>query len=272
MKKMAIPLLLLVLVNCTPKSSDTLTDKDSSTNTNTLRPVVSQPEAKSEVVTYSMLDYGYGTSDAATVTVGTQEWISKNLNVTNFANGDAIPEAKTADEWTRAGEDEEPVWCYYDNDPANGSTYGKLYNWYAVSDPRGLAPKGWHIPSDEEWTALTDYLGGETTAGLKMKSASGWNNNGNGNNNSGLAGLPGGTRLTDMTSFYYIGSYGYWWSSSYSHERTGEDEGTAWYRALSHDDGSAGRSESNMADGLSVRCLRDSVAQVADKDGTLIKR
>jgi len=92
------------------------------------------------------LDYGYGTSDAPTVNIGTQTWMAKNLNVSIFANGDPIPEVKTNEEWKKAAEEKKPAWCYYENDPANGAIYGKLYNWYAVSDPRGLAPKGWHIP------------------------------------------------------------------------------------------------------------------------------
>lgn len=108
-------------------------------------------------------------SNAQTVTIGSQIWMTKNLDVANFRNGDPIPEAKTDAEWEAAGENEQPAWCYYDNDTANGTKYGKLYNWYAVNDPRGLAPTGYHIPTDAEWTKLSDYLGND--AGTKMKSA-----------------------------------------------------------------------------------------------------
>lgn len=108
-------------------------------------------------------------SNAQTVTIGSQIWMTKNLDVANFRNGDPIPEAKTDAEWKAAGENEQPAWCYYDNDTANGTKYGKLYNWYAVNDPRGLAPTGYHIPTDAEWTKLSDYLGND--AGTKMKSA-----------------------------------------------------------------------------------------------------
>ena len=196
------------------------------------------------------LDYGYGTSDAHTAKVGTQEWLGKNLNVDRFTNGDPIPEAKTADEWTHAGENKQPAWCYYNNDPANGRTYGKLYNWYAVNDPRGLASSGWNVPSDEEWTSLTNYLGGETTAGLQMKSTSGWNENGNGNNNSGIGGLPGGLRESDGT-FVNLGEDGLWWSSSE------ETTGRALLRVLSYDNGLVGRYDDVEGVGFSVRCLRD---------------
>ena len=105
-----------------------------------------------------------------------------NLDVDRFRNGDPIPHAQTEEEWLYAGENGQPAWCYYDNDPKNGKKYGKLYNWYAVNDYRGLAPKGYHIPSDEEWSVLTRFLGGVYIAGDKMKSTTGWDNNENVNN------------------------------------------------------------------------------------------
>ena len=83
--------------------------------------------------------------------IGKQYWTTKNLNVSRFRNGDPIPEAKTKDEWIQAGIKKQAVWCYYDNDFKNGTKYGKLYNWYAVNDPRGLAPEGWDIPTDDDW-------------------------------------------------------------------------------------------------------------------------
>lgn len=115
-----------------------------------------------------------GISYAQTVTIGAQVWMTKNLDVSTFRNGDPIPQAKTNEEWEKAGENKQAAWCYYENDASNGTKYGKLYNWYAVVDVRGLAPQGYHIPSDQEWTILTDYLGGEAAAGTKMKSVSGW--------------------------------------------------------------------------------------------------
>jgi uncharacterized protein (TIGR02145 family) len=138
-------------------------------------------------------------SNAQTVTIGSQVWMTKNLDVATFRNGDSIPHAKTDEEWEKAGENKQPAWCYYNNDPANGAKYGKLYNWYAVTDSRGLAPVGYHIPTSAEWTKLTDFLGGEGVAGTKMKSKSGWNDyrgkSGNGTNSSGFNGLPGGYLL-----------------------------------------------------------------------------
>ena len=116
-----------------------------------------------------------------------QIWTTDNLDVSTFRNGDAIPEAKTEAEWKEAGMNAQPAWCYYENDAANGKKYGKLYNWFAVNDARGLAPQGWHVPSDEEWTKLCDHLGGRHVAGEKMKSTTGWDDDGNGTNEIGRA-------------------------------------------------------------------------------------
>jgi uncharacterized protein (TIGR02145 family) len=110
------------------------------------------------------------------VKIGTQIWSQENVNVDRFRNGDPIYQAKTVEEWQRASENNQPVWCYYDYDPKNGDKYGKLYNWYAVNDPRGLAPKGWHVPSIVEWKELIHFLGGKTVSDKKIKSEDGWEN------------------------------------------------------------------------------------------------
>jgi uncharacterized protein (TIGR02145 family) len=188
------------------------------------------------------------------VTIGKQVWMTENLNVDKFRNGDPIPEAKTDEEWEKAGINGQPVWCYYNNDRTNGVEYGKLYNWYAVNDPRGLAPEGLHVPSDEEWTTLDDFLG-EGDVSTKMKSTSGWTDNegesGNGTNESGFSGLPGGGRYSDGT-FSLIGMNGVWWSSS-------EDAvpGDAWYRVLGYNHINLFRNSYSKADGWSVRCIMD---------------
>jgi len=140
--------------------------------------------------------------------IGKQIWTTKNLDVSNYRNGDVIPQVQDLEEWKNLSTG---AWCYYENKTGKGSTYGKLYNWYAVNDPRGLAPKGYHIPTDAEWTTLTTYLG--TDAAAKMKSTTGWDEDDIGTNESGFAGLPGGYR--DYSGdFYDIGANGYWWSSS----------------------------------------------------------
>lgn len=146
-----------------------------------------------------------------TVKVGPKEWMAENLGVARFRNGDAIPEAKTPEEWVMAGKEGKPAWCYYENDSNNCALYGKLYNWFAVIDPRGLAPEGWHTASNADWTALTKSQGGVDVAGSKMKSATGWASIGT--NKSGFTGLPGGTR-SEKGKFAGIDKLGQWWSTS----------------------------------------------------------
>jgi uncharacterized protein (TIGR02145 family) len=189
-------------------------------------------------------------ADQSRVKIGNQEWASENLNVSTFRNGDAIPEAQTKEAWEKAGQEGKPAWCYYDNALKNGNKYGRLYNWYAVTDPRGLAPSGWHIPSDAEWTTLVDYLGGEDEAGHKMKSKAGWDDNGNGSNASGFSGLPGGLRYI-QGPFSIVGDVGYWWSS------TEDYTNHAWSRNLSYYNGFVYRNYYFKTNGFSVRCLRD---------------
>jgi uncharacterized protein (TIGR02145 family) len=202
---------------------------------------------------------------AQTVTIGTQVWMTKNLDVVTFRNGDLIPEAKTGEEWAKASENQQPAWCYYDNDPANGAKYGKLYNWHAVSDPRGLAPTGWHVPSDAEWITFIYYLDpnaygilfdgeerGTNTAGGKMKSSGTqyWiSPNQDATNESGFSGLPGG--YLNNGAFNYIGIYGGWWSST----EGGADYAYAYQLLYSGGDVSRGGYFKQV--GFSVRCLRD---------------
>jgi len=189
----------------------------------------------------------------AQVKIGTQMWATKNLDVATFRNGDAIPEVKSDEEWKKAISNNTPAWCYYNNNPENGKKYGTLYNWYAVNDLRGLAPKGWHIPNAEEWLSLQDYLGGEDSAGIKMKSKSGWmddkGKNGNGSNTSAFTGLPGGSR--DRHHFFGVTNNGMWWSS------TENPPIYAWEFSLYyHSDGSS-IDYTDKENGLSVRCVID---------------
>ena len=175
--------------------------------------------------------------------------MSENLNVSYFQNGDSIPETKTAEEWRATVEEGKPGWCYYNNNPENGEKYGKLYNWYAVNDSRGLVPEGWRIPSDKDWAQLSDYIGGKEIGGEKLKSTNGWSEGGNGTNESGFDGLPGGFRY--YHGFYYIGKYGYFWSS------TDASAGSTWSRVLYYNNGNFPRYYYSTRSGFSVRCLQD---------------
>jgi clan AA aspartic protease (TIGR02281 family) len=184
------------------------------------------------------------------VKIGTQTWMTENLKVDRFRNGDLIQEVTTDEEWKKACIEEKPAWCYYDNDPANGTKYGKLYNWYAVNDPRGIAPADFHIPTDAEWAILSNFLGGENTAGKKMKSTSGWLENGNGINTSSFSGLPGGNG-NDDGSFSSLGYSGYWWSI------TVDGTNRAYYRHLGRANDALYRNSAMKVAGLSVRCIKD---------------
>jgi uncharacterized protein (TIGR02145 family) len=196
-----------------------------------------------------------------TVVIGSQTWFAENLNVDRFRNGDPIPEAKTDAEWEQAGENKQPAWCYYNNDPANGTKYGKLYNWYAVNDPRGLALEGWHVPSVADWTILIDYLG-SFGSGIKMKSSHDWGFEGNGTNVSGFSGLPGGYRIHTGVFKWEKDFVGHWWSST-EHNKYGvplnsiESNRQAYYRKLSNYSDHLLSGYDFMSEGFSVRCIKD---------------
>jgi uncharacterized protein (TIGR02145 family) len=190
------------------------------------------------------------------VKIGDQIWMGRNLDVATFRNGDPIPDAETDEEWDEAGENGKPAWCYYNYEPSNNYKYGKLYNWHAINDPRGLAPEGWSIPSDEQWTILTDNLGGEEVAGIKMKSSNDWAEEGVGNDESGFSALPGGFR-DDLGRFKYskIGEGGYWWSSTESDSFDAELQ--ALNRHLSYDNNKVFCINASKGNGYSVRCIKE---------------
>jgi len=196
-----------------------------------------------------------------TVRIGNQIWITENLKVTKYRNGDPIPNLTSSDDWTATSKG---AYCNFGNDDGNVETYGRLYNWHAVNDVRGLAPDGWHIPTDEQWGELVEYLGGAVNAGGKLK-ATGTTQNGDGlwsapnsgaTNESGFAALPGGCRDGDMGIYAFGGSFGlvgFFWSS------TDEIFGKAPYR-LSLENEAIPRvldwNRSEVSSGLSVRCMR----------------
>ena len=191
-------------------------------------------------------------ANLATVKIGTQNWTVNNLSTCYYRNGDSIPQVQDTTAWENLTTG---AWCYYNNNKDNDTVYGKLYNYYAVIDSRGLAPQGFHIPSDGEWTILTDFLGGEKEAGTKMKTTSGWENdslkNGNGNNSSGFAGIPAGFRRYSG-SFLKNGLTGIWWS------KTEGNSNYSWSRFLSNANGFVNRhGDCKKKAGLSVRCLKD---------------
>jgi uncharacterized protein (TIGR02145 family) len=177
-----------------------------------------------------------------TVTIGSQEWMAENLQRSTFRNGIPIPEAKSAEDWLAAYRSESPAWCHYNNDPKNGETYGKLYNWYAVNDPRGLAPAGWHVPTDGEWQTLIASSGGMGAAFAKLKAS------------DGFAAQAAGARYYKDASFNNLGNITFWWSASKN------DKWNAWYHAMHFGYQQVGRDNGGMNTGHSVRCVKDKPA------------
>ena len=182
-----------------------------------------------------------------TISICNKVWMKQNLNVSRYRNGDIIPQVTDPTQWASLTTG---AWCYYNNDNSKGSVYGKLYNWYAVNDPRGLAPEGWHVPSDMEWNILTSCLG--ISAGAKMKSEQGWLNGGNGINSTGFSGIPGGRRLLNGT-FNNIGSYANWWCTTQENSTLARN----WY--LAYNINSVGSFNHYKTSGFSIRCLKDIV-------------
>jgi uncharacterized protein (TIGR02145 family) len=158
-----------------------------------------------------------------TVTIGKQVWMAENLNY-------EVSGSK----------------CY-DNNSANAQKYGRLYNWETA---KRACPSGWHLPSDAEWTTLTDFVGGSSTAGTKLKSANGWNSNGNGTDEFGFSALPGGGGYSGG-DFDLVGKGGLWWSA------TERNAANAWGRYMNYSSALVGRDGSGKSYFFSVRCVQD---------------
>ncbi|MBU0713264.1 hypothetical protein KJ762_01980 [bacterium] len=180
-----------------------------------------------------------------TVKIGNQWWMAENLKVTHYRNGNAISKVPNSTVWSSTTEG---AYCFYDNNDSN--TYGALYNWYAVDDSRNIAPEGWHVPTDEEWTELADYLG--SNAGTKLKSTSSWHDNGNGTDEYGFTALPAGYRRGFDGGFEKMLLNADLWSAS-------KDNSTnAWRHALYYDSFGINRSNLGKTYGFSIRCVKDS--------------
>jgi uncharacterized protein (TIGR02145 family) len=184
-----------------------------------------------------------------TVRIGRHVWMSENLRVTHYRNGDAIPETRNAAEWSAV---ENGAWAAYENNRENGVRYGFLYNWHAVNDPRGLAPKGWHVATDGEWSELAEALGGEEKAGGALKAPGQWKQSGTaGQKASGFNALPSGARRDSDGQFVVLGEFARFWTSSTA------SAGKVFARALGYYDGALRRGEVGKKNGFSVRCVKE---------------
>ncbi len=197
-----------------------------------------------------------------TIIIGNQVWMAENLKVIHYPNGDPIPLVADNTAWGNLGNNNTgDAYCYYNND-AN-SIYGALYTYAAAIGAnwkkglvknQGVCPNGWHLPSDAEWTELENYIssnGHSETVGTALKSKSGWNSNSNGTDNYGFNALPGGYRYYNDGSFYNVGKYGGWWSS------TKEGSSGAYYRDLFYFSSNISKNVVNKLSGFSVRCVKN---------------
>ncbi|MEP7165360.1 MAG: fibrobacter succinogenes major paralogous domain-containing protein [Ferruginibacter sp.] len=188
-------------------------------------------------------------SSCCSVIICGQTWMTHNLETSYYRNGDPVPQVTDATTWSTLTTG---AWCWYNNDSASYSKYGKLYNWYAVMDPRGLAPWTWHLPSDAEWSALVTCLGGSAVAGGKMKEVgTNWlSPNFNATNSSGFTALPAGGRFLDGT-FHNTGANATFWSTTFS------SASTALNRGLFNTTENISNFSGNQKIGVSVRCIKD---------------
>jgi uncharacterized protein (TIGR02145 family) len=218
------------------------------------------------------------TAKLESVTIGELVWSTKNLNVDKFRNGDPIPQAKSFAEWEEAASTNKPIWCYYDFNSSNGLKYGKLYNWHAVNDSRGLAPMGWHVASNGEYDALINSLSGITNsnqidysfgdnAKLKLKSETGWLID-KGNNESGFTGLAGGSihyeEPMTINWNFFPGEWAFWGKGDATYFWTStccayfDSEASPFASSLQIDEYSCGVSHNSLkGDGNYVRCVKD---------------
>jgi uncharacterized protein (TIGR02145 family) len=213
---------------------------------------VTQPNDDGGVTTYgTMTDQDSNTYK--TVIIGTQTWMAENMRVTKYRNGDLIPNVTDNSAWTTLTTG---AYCSYGNTANKDdiATYGRLYNWYAASDSRNIAPAGWHVPSDAEWTTLITYLGGAIVAEGKMKEAghTHWAGpNTSATNESGFTALPSGYRVSSNGAFYNLGLFVGWWSS------TAAGAAYAWNRSLNYGSDYCERAYTNNQFGFSVRLIKD---------------
>lgn len=184
-----------------------------------------------------------------TVKIGNQVWMAENLRVTRYNNGDSITNPLDDVSWkfSYVG-----AWSNYVNAPFLDTVYGKLYNWYVISDPRGIAPKGWRVPSATDWQILIDSLGGKDSAGGKLKEVSLlWQQPNPATNESRFSARPGGFREGRYGYFDGMVRYGTFWSS------LPVDGGNAIALNLNYSNTNASLGTALLTSGMSIRCIKN---------------
>jgi uncharacterized protein (TIGR02145 family) len=180
------------------------------------------------------------------VKIGQNYWMTKNLSVAFFSNGDSITFAKDKSEWRRLNSEGKPAWCYYNDDAGNQAKYGLLYNWYALNDSRGLAPTGYRIANEEDWNNMIEILGGRAVAGKAIKSNNGWNDNGNGDNTTQFSANPAGKRDYNG-EFMGVGNVAVFWIKS-------DNPSAIYFSSYTY---SADKWGMMPTYGFSVRCIKN---------------
>jgi uncharacterized protein (TIGR02145 family) len=219
---------------------------------------VSFQTAPREIIFNQAITYGSLTDQDGntyrSVDIGEQTWMAENLRAVHYRDGSEIPKVTDLYTWTDLTTG---GFCYYDNDSLNKYIYGALYNWYVIEDERKICPEGWHVPSDEEWTELENYMGGSLYAGMKLKEIgqSHWASpNVGATNESGFTGLPGGARYWSFQhDFWSLEYFGIWWSSTESYT----DSQSAWYRYISTNSVDVASDIWWKITGFSIRCVKD---------------
>ncbi len=238
-------------VEFTPNDANMYNSVSKTVNINVL------PESLSNAVFNPDLTYGslidIDGNSYRTIKIGTQTWMAENLRTTKYRNGDPIPVVSTNSAWVSLNTD---AYCNYENtsDDIKIATMGRLYNWFAITDSRNIAPAGWHVATDAEWSSLTNFLGTEGNAGGKLKERGNkhWNSpNTSATNSSGFTALPGGRREYDTGLFINDTYDGFWWTSS------AYNPDYSWYRYLHYSDAGIFRANFHKQYGFSVRCVQD---------------
>jgi uncharacterized protein (TIGR02145 family) len=182
-----------------------------------------------------------------TIKIGTQVWLQQDLKTTHYRDGSPIPLITNDSAWSKLTNG---AYCNYNNDTTSASVYGRLYNWYVISNPAGICPAGWHIPTDSEWTVLITYLGGDSIAGASMKATTMWASNTGATNSSGFSGFPTGCRFYNG-SFIDMGVLGLFWSAS------AYNDNVAWYQTLNYRNSELVPDVILKQAGFSCRCIKD---------------
>jgi len=206
----------------------------------------------SQTVTFNFVDCTDGAGNYyPVVQIGEQLWMAENLHTTAYSDGTSIPNISDNTAWNGLTTG---AYCDYNNsiNPDSIAAYGHLYNWHAATDARNIAPTGWHVPNDAEWTILVDFLAGESLAGGKLKESCsdfGFVPDINTTNETGFTALPGGSRA-GYGAFGDIGNIGAWWST------TQEGSVFAWSRSMNYSN-AVSRHYGYKTAGCSLRCLKD---------------